>query len=68
MLRQIANQDNVGDAEVTAGFEDAVCLLEDAVFVGHQVQDAVGDDDISYVSRDGHFFYVALAKFDVVKA
>src|ERR1700722_7824802 len=43
---QFADQDYIGNAEVAAGLQDAVYLLKDAVFVGDEVQDAVGDDDV----------------------
>ena len=39
---QIADQDNVGYAEMAAGFEDAMDFLEDAVFVWDEVQDSPG--------------------------
>jgi hypothetical protein len=53
---------------MTAGFEDAVHILEDAVFVGHKIEYAVGDDDVGDVSGDGHLLDVALPEFDVMIA
>jgi hypothetical protein len=66
LFGQLADQDNIGNTEMTAGFEDAVYFLEDAVFVGDEVQHAIGDDDVGDVRGDGHFFDIALAEFDVV--
>jgi hypothetical protein len=42
----LAANDDVGDGEATAGLEDAEGFAQDAVFIGGEVDDAVGDDDV----------------------
>ena len=45
----LAADDDVGDGEAAAGLEDAEGFGEDAVLVGGEVDDAVGDDDVDGV-------------------
>src|SRR5258708_4309230 len=68
LLGKSADQDDIGDAEMSSGFEDAEHFLDDAVFVGDEVEDAIADDDVGDVGGDGHFFDVALPEFYVVVA
>ncbi len=42
-------------------------FLEDSVFIGNQVEDTIGYDDIGGVCGDGYLFYIALTKFNVVE-
>lgn len=63
---QGAFEDDVGNAEMASGFKDAVDFPEDAVFIGDEVEDAVGYDYVGDIRGNGHFFYVALTEFDVV--
>ena len=48
VLRDFRVDDDVGDLQPPAGLEDTVDLVEDGVLVGHEVNDAVGDQ---YVDR-----------------
>ena len=51
-LWQCALQYDIGDTEVCAGFHHAVHFVEDTCFVGHEVEYAIADDDISGVGAD----------------
>ena len=63
-----AADDDIADGEAAAGFEDAEGFAEDAVFVGGEVDDAVGNDDVDGVIGEGDVFDFALEEFDVLDA
>src|SRR5919106_1927997 len=56
---------DVGDLDAPAGREDAEHLAEDGVLVRHEVDDAVRDDDVERVVREGEAFRLALDELDV---
>jgi hypothetical protein len=61
-------ENDVGYTEMASRFEDAVYFLDDAMFVGYEIEDTVGDDYVGDVACYGHFFNITLTEFDVVKA
>ncbi len=64
----MAARDDVGDGEAAAGAEDAEGFGEDAVLVGGEVDDAVGDDDVDGVVREGDVLDLSLEELDVGEA
>ncbi len=68
LRRQLALEDDVGDAEMAARLEDAEDLGEGPALVGDEVEDAVADDDVggSVVDRQG--LDVPEAELDVPEA
>ena len=63
-----AAHDNVGDGEAAARLEHAKRLAQDAVLVGREIDDAVGDDDVDRVVGQGNVFDLAFEKLDVFDA
>src|SRR5712664_3108398 len=57
-----ANND-IGDGETAAGFEDAESFAEDAILVAGKIDDTVGDDYVDGIVRKRHVFNGALQKF-----
>ena len=64
----VAADDDIGDGETSAGFENAEGLAQDAIFVGGEIDDAIGDDDVDRVVGQGNVFDFALEEFDVFDA
>ena len=50
---EVATGDDVGDGEAAAGAQDTEGFGEDAVFVGGEIDDAVGEDDVDGVVGQG---------------
>jgi len=59
---------DVGELQASARLQHPDDLVEDAAFVGAQVDDAVADDDIRPAGLDGQILDDALAKLDIAEA
>src|SRR6185437_2640596 len=64
-VRDVTEEDHVGDGEAAAGAEDTKCFREDAVFIGGEIDNAVGDDDVDGTAGKGYGFDLAFEEFDV---
>ena len=60
-----ANHD-IGNGKTAAGLQHAKRLAQDAVLVGGEVDDAVGDDDVDGVVRKRDILDLAFEELDVV--
>ena len=56
---------HVGDGEAAAGPQHAEGLAQDAVLVGGEIDDAVGDDDVDGVVGQRNVLDLALEELDV---
>jgi len=63
--RQIGGADDIGDREASAGFEDAEGFAEHPGFIGREIDNAVGDDDVDGAVSDGEIFDLTEAKLDI---
>jgi hypothetical protein len=59
---------HIGDGETAAGLEHAEGFAQDAILVGGEIDDAVGDDDIDRVVGQGDVLDFALEELDVLDA
>ena len=65
VVGNLAANDDVGDGEAAAGAEHAKGFAQDAILVGGEIDDAVGDDDVDGVVGQGNVFDLALEELDV---
>src|ERR1017187_2962956 len=66
--KHLAFGDDVGNDQPAAGLEDAEGFGQNAVFVGGEVNDAIGNDDIHRVGGQGNVLDLAFEELDVVDA
>jgi len=68
VLGDFGADDHVGELETPARAQDAVDLGEHSVLVGHEVDHAVGDDDVDGFVGEGQILDQAMVQLDVGQA
>src|ERR1039457_416235 len=64
----ISRDDDIGDREPAAWFQYAEGFAQDAIFVGREVDHAIGNDDVDGIIGQGDILDLTLEEFDVVDA
>ncbi len=65
-IRHVAMYHNVRHGETATWLEHAEGFAENAVLVGREIDDAVGDDDVDGVIGQGNVFDFALEELDIL--